>query len=160
MTARIPESTYLQTLLRCFEEEVEGEAFFAALAGRLERADHRRKMRLLARVERRAAAATQPLIDRHGLVPREAPELQASGRAQAAEMTTDWPRLVAGMRAEFPAYVEEFRRLEAMAPPQDRPALQALTAHEVAAVEFLARELADDPASTRPLEDYLRAGGS
>lgn len=160
MTAEMAGKTYLETLLRYFEEEIEGEAFFAALAERLAHADHRRKMRLLARVEQRAAAATRPLIEKYGLVPRQAGELQASGRAEAQQVTSDWPRLVADMRAEFPAHVDDFRRLEAMAPPEDRSALQALTAHEVAAVDFLALELAGDPASTRPLEHYLETGSA
>jgi len=59
------------------------------------------------------------------------------------------------MCRSFPAYIDEFEALEALAPAADRAALQRLTEHEHAAIAFLRRERAGDPASTEPLHAYL-----
>ena len=44
-----------------------------------------------------------------------------------------------------------------MAPEEDLYALNNLTEHEVAAIEFAKRELARDPDSLAPLRNYLNS---
>ena len=61
------DQTYLDTLLRYYEEEIEGEAYFAAIAERLEDPEQKRKMQMLADVETYAAAAVQPLLEKYAL---------------------------------------------------------------------------------------------
>ena len=58
---------YLDTLKLYYEEEVEGEAYFAALAERLTDPDEKRKMQMMADVETFAAAAVKPLLDKYRL---------------------------------------------------------------------------------------------
>lgn len=156
MSAPTPE--YLTTLTRYYEEEIEGEAYFHALADRLSAPDQRAKMRLLAEVETYAAAAVRPLIDKYALAPTAADQLHETARADAAKDLRDWPALVAEMRQTFPGFIDEFEALEAMAPPEDRPLLKILTDHEHAAIEFLEREAAGDPASAAPMLRYLKTG--
>jgi dimethylamine/trimethylamine dehydrogenase len=72
MTTREPNQKYLDTLLLYYEEEVEGEAFFAALAERFDSIDQRRKMNLLAQVENHAAVAIRPLIEKYNLISKSA----------------------------------------------------------------------------------------
>jgi hypothetical protein len=55
----------------------------------------------------------------------------------------------------YPGYLEDFTALERMAPREDLTALNDLTSHEVAAIEFAKRELAGTPDSLAPLYDYL-----
>jgi len=148
---------YLATLLRYYEEEVEGAAWFAALAARVSLPRQKEKMLLLAEVERSAAAAVRPLIVRYGLTPATEETLAASGRAQAATEPQDWDSLIARMIKTFPAYIPAFEALERMAPPVDRPLLARMTAHELATIDFLEREVRDDPESTAPLLDFLFA---
>lgn len=50
---------YLETLLSYYEEEISGEAYFYALADHFEERD---KLILLARIERDAAHAVEPLF--------------------------------------------------------------------------------------------------
>lgn len=150
-----PHPRYRDTLCLYFEEEVMGEAYFRRLAGRFADPLHARKLRLLAAVEHHAAEAVRPLLARHGLVPRPQEALQALGAAEADAEDSDWDALLGAMRESYPGYVEDFRRLEAMAPAADLAPLRFLTGHEVAAIAFLEREAARDPASTRPLERYL-----
>jgi transposase len=146
---------YLETLLLYYEEEIEGEAYFAELAGAFDDQAHRDKLTLLARVERHAAEAVTPLIARHGLTPRDTAALVASGQAEARATAADWPALLAEMTESYPGYLRDFRALEAMGPPADRARLSFLSAHEVAALAFLAREATDPDQSAAPLRDYI-----
>jgi dimethylamine/trimethylamine dehydrogenase len=156
MSTASPE--YLKTLTRYYEEEIEGEAYFHAIADRLTDPDQRAKMRLMAEVETYAAAAVRPLIDKYGLTPEASEKLHETARADAAKDSRDWPALVAEMRQTFPGYINDFERLEAMAPPEDLPLLKILTDHEHAAIDFLEREARGDTASSAPMQHYLKTG--
>ncbi len=149
---------YLETLQLYYEEEIEGEAYFDAIAERLTDPDERENMRLMAQVEAVAAASVAPLLRKYGLTPSPAAELQASGRASAAEVTKDYATLIAEWRRSFPAYIDDFERLEAMAPPGDLPALRVLTAHEVAAIAYLDLEDEGQPDSAAPMRRYIETG--
>ena len=60
------DTAYRKTLLDYYEEEIMGEAYFDALAEHFDGEGERDKLRLLARVERRAAEVVQPLLHKHG----------------------------------------------------------------------------------------------
>ena len=136
---------YLDTLLRYYEEEVVGEASFDALAGMQDKAENREKLRLLAEVENYAAASVLPLVRKYGLKPRSEATMFQQGRDQASKGAADWAVILAKMDRTILGYIDDFKRLEAMAPPEDLPRLKVLTAHEAAAVEFIKREYADAP---------------
>jgi len=146
---------YLPTLLRYWEEEIEGEAWFRALAERIDDPRRKEQLLLLAEVERRTAADVRPLLERHGLTPRPETELVAAGRAEAASGPCDWNALAAGMREAYPGYVGAFRALEAIGPAEDAALLARMTDHEVQALAFLERDHAGDPKSTEPLLRFL-----
>ena len=149
---------YLDTLLRYYEEEVVGEAWFDALAGMQDKAENREKLRLLAEVENYAADSVLPLVRKYGLNPRSEATMFQQGRDQASKGDADWAEILAEMDRTFLGYIDDFKRLEAMAPPEDLPRLKVLTAHEVAAVGFIRREYADAPDRLEPLQDYLLTG--
>ena len=161
MTTTAPETQiegYLEMLQRFYEEEIEGSAYFDALAERFSQAEQRRKMHLMAQVERYAVAAAAPLLAKYHLIARDAAVLQASGHKHAQNVTADWPALISEMRRTFPDYMPEFLAIEVLAPPQDLPQLKMLTAHEIAAIAFLEAEAKGDPDSDAPLINYLRTG--
>ena len=145
-------------MLLYYEEEIEGETFFAALADHLTAPEHKAKMAMLAEIEGYTAKAMQPLLEKYALKPRATDMLHANGRRQAEDLPRDWPGLINHMRETFPAYITAFERLEAMAPPEDLPALRVATAHEIAAVSFLEREAEGDPDSIAPLREFLKTG--
>jgi hypothetical protein len=147
--------TYTDRLLLAYEEEVETEAYFAALAERFGDPAKKDAMRLLAELERCTARIVAPLLDRHGLVPRDDDSLSARGRAQASHEAPDWDRLMAEMRRTCPGYVAYFEQVEADGPDADRPRLAFLSEHERAALEFLHLEAEGHPDSTAPLRRYL-----
>ena len=85
-------------------------------------------------------------------------ELHANGRAEAANAPDDWSTLISEMQRTYPGYITAFRKLEAIAPLEDRPTLKVATAHELAAMEFLDREVAGISESRDPLERFLQTG--
>ncbi|MEM8841682.1 MAG: FAD-dependent oxidoreductase [Pseudomonadota bacterium] len=159
-TAPDPHQTYLDTLLLYYEEEIMGDAYFRALAERFEAPDRRTKMTLMADVEQHAARLVRPVVEKYGLTARATAELEALGRADAEAEHRDWDALIAHMHSYFPDYMDDFAGLEAMAPTGDLPALRLLTRHEVAAIDFLNREVAGEPESAVPLKDYLALGAA
>ena len=151
----VPTQKYLDTLLLYYEEEVEGEAYFQTLAEMADAPNHREKLHLLANVEHHAAAVTLPLILKYGLTPRSDKILFQSGREQARKIESPWNDLLAEMVRTFPGYIDDFLRLEAMAPREDLPRLKLLSAHETAAIEFLDLEVLGAHDSVAPLKAYL-----
>ncbi|MEM6577081.1 MAG: hypothetical protein AAF678_01195 [Pseudomonadota bacterium] len=146
---------YHDTLVQYYEEEVEGEAYFLEWANAFEDPDHRAKMVLMAEVERHAAAAVLPILQKYGLTPRPKAELAESGVTDARQATSDWDTAIDEMTETFPGYIDDFEGLEAMAPPEDRALLNFLTEHEVAAIKFLNLEKSDPTQSAAPLREYL-----
>ncbi|MEM7427662.1 MAG: hypothetical protein AAF441_16340 [Pseudomonadota bacterium] len=154
----IEHNAYLETLLLYFEEEIMGEAYFCGLAERFDGPGEQEKLILLAEVERHAAEAVRPLIEKHGLKPRPDDELkglEAGGIERHGAWS--WRELIAYMVERYPLYMDDFEGLENIAPEEDLPLLQFLTAHETAAIEFANREHAGRTDSTAPLRDYLAA---
>ena len=131
-----------------------GEAYFYGLIPFMGEDE---KLVLLARVERQAAASILPLIEKHGLGPRETGKLRQEGLAHVDQhKDLSWPEFMRYIVDRYPGYLEEFSALEAMAPEEDLKYLRELTQHEVLAIEFAQRELAGDHKSTESLRAYLK----
>ncbi len=149
-------AVYLETLLKYYEDEVMGEAYFYGLADHIGGAVEREKLALLAEVERRAADVVRPLLEKHGLVPRDEAVLKPLGEAHVEpHRRFSWMELMAYMAARYPAYLDEFEALERLAPEDDLPALKLLTHHEVVAIDFANKEIAGDPDSLASIREYL-----
>jgi dimethylamine/trimethylamine dehydrogenase len=147
---------YRKTLLDHYEEEIMGEAYLIALAEHFDGEGEQDKLRLLGRVERRAAEVVQPLLHKPGLTSRDEAVLKSLGEADvAAHQGYSWCELMAYMAARYPAYLDDFDGLERLAPEADVPALKQLTLHEVAAIEFAGKEVAGEDDSAAPLHRYL-----
>lgn len=145
---------YLPTLLSYYEEEISGEAYFYALAEHFKQRD---KMILLARIEREAARAVEPLLQKYGLVTRDESLLHELGRnSLKSHQSLSWAEFMQHIVERYPAYLDEFHALEAMAPTDDLPKLRRLTHHEVAVIDFASRELEGADDSLAPLMAYLK----
>ncbi|MCH7539320.1 MAG: hypothetical protein IH999_02800 [Proteobacteria bacterium] len=150
---------YRERLLLYYEEEVMGAAYFTGLARYFGGAAEREKLARLAEVERRAAEVIRPLLEKHGLVPRDVSVLKPLGEAHVERHRRySWADLMAYMVARYPAYLEEFKELERLAPEDDLPALKLLTHHEVVTIDFANREIAGDPDSLASIREYLDHG--
>ncbi len=149
-------AVYLETLLKYYEDEVTGEAYFYGLADHIGGAVEREKFALLAKVERRAADVVRPLLEKHGLVPRDKSVLKALGEAHVERHRHySCMELMTYMAGRYPAYLDEFEALERLAPKDDLPALKRLTHHEVVAIDFANKEIAGDPDSLASIRQYL-----
>ncbi len=144
---------YLETLLSYYEDEISGEAYFYALADHFAERD---KIILLARIERVAAQAIEPLLEKYGLTPKDESVLKRQVRSYLElHQSYSWQEFITYIVDRYPAYLDEFKTLEQMAPNEDLEALNILTNHEVAVIDFAERELAGDPNSLTPLIQYL-----
>lgn len=147
---------YRTTLLNYYEEEIMGEAYFYALAEHFDGADERKKLRLLAEVERCAARAVEPLLVKYNLTPRDQEMLKSLGVSDvAAHKDYGWREFVDYMVVRYPGYVDDFEALEHLAPDEDLPQLKRLTRHEIVAIEFAVKEAACEADSAAPLHGYL-----
>jgi hypothetical protein len=139
-----------------YEDEVIGEAYFYGLAEHFGGAVEREKLALLSEVERWAADVIRPLLETHGLVPRDESVLKPLGEAHVERrLRYSWMELMADMAARYPAYVDEFEALERLAPEDDLLALKLLTYHEVVVVDFANKEIAGNPDSLASIGEYL-----
>jgi dimethylamine/trimethylamine dehydrogenase len=144
---------YLDTLLRYYEDEIRGEAYFFALADYFEEYE---KMILLGKVERCAAEAVVPLLQKYGLTPRDESIIQTEGNRHLwGHENYTWVEFLNHIVDRYPGYLDDFHGLESMAPDEDLEALKDLTEHEVAAIDFAKKELAGDPGSMAVLLRYL-----
>ena len=144
---------YLQTLLRYYEEEISGEAYFYGLA---EHFSEREKTILLARIERHAAAAVEPLLEKYGLKPADEAALEREGKSHVElHQSCSWTQFMTYITERYPLYVDDFTALERMAPAEDQTALKKLTDHEVVVIDFALKELAGDADSADLLLQYL-----
>lgn len=123
MPEMTPSQKYLDTLLRYYEEEIMGGAYFWAMSRPYSDLDRTYKMELMARVERHAANAVLPLVQRYRLTPRTDTELHNIGPEDINDVGPDWDRFIAYMQASFPNYMPEFRALEEMGPEMDQSRL-------------------------------------
>ncbi len=144
---------YLQTLLSYYEDEIVGEGYFYGLVSHF---DEREKLTLLARIECRAAASIFPLLKKYELQPGDESDLkmQATGCVKQ-HASFSWLGLMSHMVKRYPGYLDDFKTLQQMAPDEDLEALNLLTDHEVAVIEFAEKELTGDLDSLTPLREYL-----
>lgn len=134
-----------------------GVAYFHGLARHFDGPGQREKLAMLAEVERAAAESVRPLLDKHGLVARQAAVLRLLGEAGVEKHRDDeWMDFVRHMARTYPGYVVQFEALARLAPAEDLSALQRLIDHEIAAIDFAEREVAGDVDSLAPLREYLR----
>jgi len=144
---------YLDTLLRYYEEEISGEAYFYGL---LEAFGESEKVTLLARMERSAGQSIEPLLEKYALGPVNEKQLKDLGESEVSRhQGLSWHQFMTHIAERYPLYLDEFHALEAMAPAEDLPLLQRLTEHEIVVIEFAERELSGRPDSMQPLEQYL-----
>ena len=151
-----PDLSYEEILVWYFEEEIEGEAYFHALAEHFDEPGAAENLHIMAEVERCAANLMRPLLERHNLVTRDEDALRAGAVTQIGkDAKRTWPEYVDHVVDYFPVYVPMFVALENMAPPDDRAALERLTDHEHVTIDFAKLEQAGDPDSARPMRDYV-----
>lgn len=143
-----------------YEEEIAGETYFARLA-EFHSGRARQALALMAEMEIVTARAVAPVLERNAIQIAPLDQLRREG-IEAADMLAHQSsvELFTTMRDGYDAYLNEFEDTFAQAPEADKPAMQILIDHEVAIIDFARAELAGDPDSLRPLQDYLARFGA
>ena len=112
---------------------------------------------LLAEVEQRTWKILHPLVIRHELKPGDGAKLAVRGVILAEESAfRRWRDLLQNMTTRYPGFIENFKRLEAAGPDEDKNALRALVEHEIALLAFAERETRGQTNSLSPVRQYLK----
>lgn len=152
--------TYQQALTACYEEEISGAAYFAALAKR-HLPPGRAALERFAQIEEITAAALAPLMAGHGFASQSTADLTAEGQAEAQSRAfLDWPDFLEKVVRDYPAFMPEFQQTIDLAPPQDRAALQILLDHEAAVIDYAAAAIAADPKADDHLSSFVTRYGT
>lgn len=135
------DSHYATLVLESYEDEVAGAAYFDGLAAAFPR--HAHFLARCAALERTTADRLGPLLTKYGLPLRDSAPLRERGARDARlESGVEWRALLTRSVESYGRYVDAFRALEALGPPEDQPILQALTAHEIQLIDWMRAELA------------------
>ena len=135
---------YQAEILDAYEGEVTGAAYFHGLAVYFP--DHEEFLLGCCALEQQTAASLAPLMEKYDLQCRPALVLSQQGATRArSDGRLSWPSLLRQSVDEYPAYVAQFRELEALAPVEDRPIVESLTQHEVLLISWFKTELGRQP---------------
>jgi hypothetical protein len=149
---------YRSDVLKAYEGELRGEAYFNAMARHFDEPGAAGKLAMLGEIERRTALALLPLLARYGLAPGDG----ATARAGAARLVAEragktWTQLVAQMVELYPSSLDRIAAMEAAAPGDDLPAWRVFSEHARVIVDFAYREHAGEADSTASLAAFLAA---
>lgn len=148
--------SFEQAFALSFEEEISGETYFAALSEAEPDPRHAAIFAKLSRIEAATVAALRPLATALGLTPADEAAVQQSGRdAVRNRKPRSFVEFMAHIDRDYPAYVEEFAQLDALAPPEAKAAARLLTDHEVAMIDMARIVLAGEGDPHAPLDAYL-----
>jgi hypothetical protein len=138
--------------VRAYQGEVLGEALFGAIADRLDDAEHARKMRVLATLERKTKEAVAPALERAGISTDADPAMLELADALAVDVT--WDAFMSATVEITKQYIPLYERIGELS-PSEQAASDLLVAHEVALRDFAHKELAGDTTTSLQAIDAL-----
>ncbi len=144
--------SYQAQLQRAWAGEVQGEAFFAALAEQTTDREWQQKWHTLAELERRTGAALEPIVEAGQDTRLETGPAVAAARELAAE---PMPQGLASLVTVIDSAVDAYNTLRDTGPDAHKVELDILARHEIALQTFIRRELAGQPADSLEEVDEL-----
>jgi hypothetical protein len=127
---------------KAYQGEVSGETLFAAVAAQTDDPERKRKMEVLARLERRTREACVPAMVRHGFSTEPDPQtVKDAGALAEAVADIGWTDLMASFEPITSQFVVLYRRIGEVS-PVDQAESDLLVAHENALLDFARREIA------------------
>ena len=127
--------------VKAYQGEVLGEVLFDRMADQMDNADHKAKMRVVAKLERRTKESMAPALERAGLSTDPDPESLRAAEALAGAATTPWKDLLATFEPITSQFCEMYRRIGQL-DPTERETSELLVAHELALRNFARAEIA------------------
>lgn len=149
--------SYEQLLIKAYEEEIGGAAYFDELTTIFTQADEVRKLKVLVELENQTGAALHTLIQKHQLPTLSIEEINQQARKEAhlAEGKT-WQQLVQMFAKDYPPYIQEFQNTFDLAPVEDKTILQQTIEHEVVLIEFANNEIKGYSNSLDDIRQHLK----
>jgi hypothetical protein len=147
-----PEDSLEELWVRAYQGEVLGEALFGAIADRLDDAEHARKMRVLATLERKTKEAIAPALERAAISTDPDPAMLELADALAVDVT--WAAFMSATVEITKQYIPLYERIGEL-DPTESAASELLVAHEVALRAFADKELAGDTTTSLQAVDAL-----
>ena len=138
--------------VRAYQGEVLGEALFGIIADGLDDAEHARKMRVLATLERKTKEAIAPALERAGISTDPDPAMLELAGALAVDVT--WDAFMSATVAITMQYIPLYERIGELN-PSEQAASELLVAHEAALRDFAQKELAGDTTTSLHAVDAL-----
>ena len=149
-------ATFAEGFALSYADEVSGETYFATFATTEPNPRRAAIWEKMALIENRMEAALRPVAKALGVIPPDFAALRQSGREEAlANPSQSWEAAMEEMVREYPAYLEEFSGLKAIAPQEAFDVMDLLYAHEVAMIDFAKLELAGNRDPGAPLDAFL-----
>jgi hypothetical protein len=133
--------------VKAYQGEVLGEALFDRMADQMDDEEHKTKMRVLARLERRTKESVAPALERAGLSTEPDPESLSTAEALSSAATTPWKDLLATFEPITSQFCAMYRRIGELDPSESETS-ELLVAHELALRNFARAEIAGDTATS------------
>ncbi|HSZ37914.1 MAG TPA: hypothetical protein VK773_12550 [Acidimicrobiales bacterium] len=133
--------------VKAYQGEVLGEALFDLIADQVDDDDHKAKMRVLAKLERRTKEAVAPALERAGLPTEPDPESLKTAEALSGAAATPWKDLLATFEPITSQFCAMYRRIGEL-DPAERETSDLLVAHELALRDFARAEIAGETATS------------
>lgn len=148
--------SYEQLLIKAYEEEIGGAAYFDELTTIFTQADEVRKLSVLVELENQTGAALHTLIQKHQLPTLSIEEINQQARKEAhATQGKTWQQLMQLFAKDYPPYIQEFQNTFDLAPIEDKPILQQTIEHEVVLIEFAQKELSSQTHTTDVINQHI-----
>ncbi len=133
--------------VKAYQGEVLGEALFDRIADQIDDEDHKAKMRVLAKLERRTKESVAPALERAGLSTEPDRESLQTAEALSSAAATPWNDLLATFEPITSQFCAMYRRIGEL-DPSERETSELLVAHELALRNFARAEIAGETATS------------
>ena len=129
--------------VKAYQGEVLGEVLFDRMADLIDDEEHKAKMRVLAKLERRTKESMAPALDRAGLSTEPDPDSLRTAEAFSSAATSPWNDLLATFEPITSQFCAMYRRIGELDPSESETS-ELLVAHELALRNFARAEIAGD----------------
>ena len=129
--------------VKAYQGEVLGEVLFDRMADQIDDEEHKGKMRVLAKLERRTKESMAPALERAGLSTEPDPESLRTAEVLASAANTPWNDLMATFEPITSKFCAMYRRIGELDPSESETS-ELLVSHELALRSFARAEIAGD----------------
>jgi hypothetical protein len=133
--------------VKAYQGEVLGEALFDRMADQIDEEEHKAKMRVLAKLERRTKESIAPALERAGLSTEPDPESLRTAEALSGAAATPWKDLLATFEPITSQFCAMYLRIGELDPSESQTS-ELLVAHELALRSFARAEIEGDTATS------------